>query len=529
MSKKIIVFTLCFLVFACTEDNGKITYVEDLTTLKNTTSGQVIGFKHINNSTAWFGIPYAKPPINELRWRAPQPIENSEEIIKATSFSDICFQNRSFVDYSEEKENYIGSEDCLYLNIHSPRNLSGNENLPVMVWIHGGGNTTGAGSGYDFSRLASEQKVIVITINYRLGPFGWFYHPSLIETTNSKEDKSGNYGLLDQILALKWVRQNIKDFGGNPNNVTIFGESAGGKNVFALLSSPLAKGLFHKAISQSGATNTITQKDASKFFDGKESSYGASSREAVSNLLVLSKLSKDENLIVRQSLLGEKNIDDIPDEELKTLTKDLRKSIDFIGDSLAKKGILPEDVIAQNQGTYLPRMYLKYLDTKKTPMGYTKSRKELDDETLEFLGEIEDVSLQGAKAIEEPLSDIVRHGVFEKIAENPNWVFRPGITEWRGKKVTSTWLKDEANRINQEIDIKRRNPKDRELAEELNTLANQADENLKNVDTTLYKQIPDTKEYGTLRGAYIRKEIYNDMISAGELSLIHISEPTRPY
>ena len=229
-----------------------------------------------------------------------------------------------------------------------------------------------------------------------------------------------------------------------------------------------------------------------------------------------SKLSKDENLIVRQSLLGEKNIDDIPDEELKTLTKDLRKSIDFIGDSLAKKGILPEDVVAQNQGTYLPRMYLKYLDTKKTPMGYTKSRKELDDETLEFLGEIEDVSLQGAKAIEEPLSDIVRHGVFEKIAENPNWVFRPGITEWRGRKVTSTWLKDEANRINQEIDIKRRDPKDRELAEELNTLANQADENLKNVDTTLYKQIPDTKEYGTLRGAYIRKEIYNDMISAGD-------------
>lgn len=112
-------------------------------------------------------------------------------------------------------------------------------------------------------------------------------------------------------------------------------------------------------------------------------------------------------------------------------------------------------------------------------MGYTKSRKELDDETLEFLGEIEDVSLQGAKAIEDPLSDIVRHGVFEKIAENPNWVFRPGITEWRGRKVTSTWLKDEANRINQEIDIKRRSPKDRELAEELNTLANQADENLK--------------------------------------------------
>ena len=231
-----------------------------------------------------------------------------------------------------------------------------------------------------------------------------------------------------------------------------------------------------------------------------------------------SKLSKDENSIVRQSLLGERNIDDIPDEELKTLTKDLRESIDFIGDSLVKKGILPEDVVAEKQGTYLPRMYLKYLDTKKTPMGYTKTKQELDDETLEFLGEIEDVSLQGAKAIEEPLSDIVRHGVFEKIAENPNWVFRPAITEWKGKKVTSTWLKDEANRINQEIDIGRRKPKSKykKLAKKLNELAYQTDANIKNVDTTLYKQIPDTKEYGTLRGAYIRKEIYNDMISAGD-------------
>ena len=148
-----------------------------------TSSGIVDGYKK-GRVLYWDDIPYAKPPINELRWSAPQPIEDSEEIIKATSFSDICFQNRSFVDYSEEKENYIGSEDCLYLNIHSPRNLSGNENLPVMVWIHGGGNTTGAGSGYDFSRLASEQKVIVITINYRLGPFGWFYHPSPVSYTH---------------------------------------------------------------------------------------------------------------------------------------------------------------------------------------------------------------------------------------------------------------------------------------------------------------------------------------------------------
>ena len=294
MFKKIIVFNLCLLIFACAEDKSKIVYIEDLTTLKNTSSGQVIGFNHKFNSLAWYGIPYAKPPVNELRWRAPQPIENDKEIIKATSFSDICFQNRSFVDYSEEKENYVGSEDCLYLNIHSPRNLAEDESLPVMVWIHGGGNTTGAGSAYDFSRLASEQKVIVITINYRLGPFGWFYHPSLIETTDSKEDKSGNFGLLDQILALKWVKKNIKEFGGNPDNVTIFGESAGGHNVFSLISSNLASGLFHRAISQSGSTRTTSVEDASNYADDElNPGWPTSSREIVNNLLIRNNDAKD--------------------------------------------------------------------------------------------------------------------------------------------------------------------------------------------------------------------------------------------
>ena len=156
-----------------------------------------------------------------------------------------------------------------------------------MVWIHGGGNTTGAGSAYDFSRLASEQKVIVITINYRLGPFGWFYHPSLIETSNSKEDKSGNYGLLDQILALKWVKKNIKEFGGNPNNITIFGESAGGHNVFSLISSNLASGLFHRAISQSGSTRTTSIEDASNYVDDEiNPGWPTSSKEIVNNLLI---------------------------------------------------------------------------------------------------------------------------------------------------------------------------------------------------------------------------------------------------
>ena len=295
MIKKSFVLISLLTLFSCTNDSqNKVIFIEDLDTLKETSSGQVIGFKHKNNSLAWFGIPYAEPPIDDLRWRAPKPKIRETEILKATSFADVCFQNRSFVDYSEEDGNYIGSEDCLYLNIHSPRNLTEESNLPVMLWIHGGGNTTGAGSAYDFSKLASEHEVIVVSLNYRLGPFGWFYHPSLNETSNLKEDKSGNFGLLDQILALKWLKNNIKEFGGNPKNITIFGESAGGHNVFSLISSQLAKGLFHRAISQSGSTRTTSIENASNYIDDeKNPGWPTSSREIVNNLLVKNKQAKD--------------------------------------------------------------------------------------------------------------------------------------------------------------------------------------------------------------------------------------------
>ena len=154
----------------------------------------------------------------------------------------------------------VGTEDCLYLDISAPvRNT--NELLPVMFWIHGGGNTSGLIDLYDFNKMVRRHNIIVVRINYRLGPFGWFSHPS-IQDFQTDLDKTSNFGTLDIIAALHWVKENIILFGGDPDNVTIFGESAGGHNVFSLLVTDKSKGLFHKAISMSGYTTSISPKDA---------------------------------------------------------------------------------------------------------------------------------------------------------------------------------------------------------------------------------------------------------------------------
>jgi para-nitrobenzyl esterase len=289
--KKISFLFLTIFLSACAIDTTKKENLEE-TKLISSFSDKYVGIE-LNNSYQWLGIPYAEPPQGSLRWKAPRALINQKEAVKALKFSDSCPQVPSISLDRGGKGNYTGSEDCLYLNVFTPKKISSNKKLPVMFWIHGGGNTSGEAASYDFSKLASTHELVIVSINYRLGFLGWFYHPSFAATSNNLEDKSGNFGTLDQIMALKWVKQNIEDFGGDKNNVTIFGESAGGHNVFALLSSPLAKGLFHKAISQSGATNTFTLKEASKFFDDKESSFLTSSKEVVSKLLVSSESSKD--------------------------------------------------------------------------------------------------------------------------------------------------------------------------------------------------------------------------------------------
>jgi para-nitrobenzyl esterase len=191
------------------------------------------------------GLPYARPPVGDLRWRPPQSAPPWEGARDCTAFAPHCPQPRPIMGKDEGSE----SEDCLYLNIWTP-SLKEGEKLPVMVWIHGGGFTTGSGSAkyYDGAHLA-RKGVVMVTINYRLGPFGFFAHPAL--SKESDHGVSGNYGILDMIAALEWVKENISSFGGNPNCVTIFGESAGSAAVTCLMASPLAKGLFHRAIAES--------------------------------------------------------------------------------------------------------------------------------------------------------------------------------------------------------------------------------------------------------------------------------------
>jgi len=193
----------------------------------------------------YLGIPYAVPPVGNLRWTPPQPNGRWHGVLQANQFGNFCTQPNGF-------GGTLGSEDCLTLNIYTPRarkNQNKHHGLPVMVWIHGGALVTGAGGDYDPTRMVEQGGVIVVTINYRLGLLGFFAHPAI----DAEGHLNGNYGLMDQQLALKWVQRNIAAFGGDSGRTTIFGESAGGQSVYANLASPTAAGLFQRAISESGS------------------------------------------------------------------------------------------------------------------------------------------------------------------------------------------------------------------------------------------------------------------------------------
>ncbi|MCT4703762.1 carboxylesterase/lipase family protein [Enterobacteriaceae bacterium H20N1] len=219
--------------------------------LVNVVQGKVAGTKE-GECNVFRGIPFAAPPVGELRWRAPAPPASWQGVRLATKFSSASWQSLEYCKAVGGGDPGEFSEDCLYLNIWTPVK-GGAKPLPVMVWLHGGGYTIGAGGlvPYDGREFASRG-VVLVSINYRLGHLGFFAHPAL-----EGEDPAGplyNFALMDQIAALEWVRENIHAFGGDAGNITLFGESAGARSVLSLLASPLAGGLFHKAIVQSAYT-----------------------------------------------------------------------------------------------------------------------------------------------------------------------------------------------------------------------------------------------------------------------------------
>jgi len=213
-----------------------------------THSGKVEG-KVDGSVQVFLGIPYAKPPVGKLRWKPPLPVAKWSGTRKATEFGSHCLQGKVYGDMNFHDPG--GSEDCLTLNVWVPAQAG--KKLPVMVWIYGGGFVAGTTSEarQDGMHLAQVDGVIVVSMNYRLGVFGFLVHTQLAE--ESGHNSAGNYGLLDQLEALKWVHENIAAFGGDPDNVTIFGESAGSYSVSAQMASPLGKGLFRRAIGESGA------------------------------------------------------------------------------------------------------------------------------------------------------------------------------------------------------------------------------------------------------------------------------------
>ena len=247
----ILIIAIVLLGTSCTVKN-----VSTLPQPVQIQNGKVEGIKSANsNVVVYKGIPYAAPPVGEFRWKEPQPPLSWEGVYVADKFCSSCIQNITGArnPWTDEFMSHDSiSEDCLFLNIWTPAKSS-SDKLPVLVYIHGGAFNEGSGSilVYDGEELA-KKGIIVVTINYRLGVLGFLAHPEL--TKESPNNASGNYGLLDQVAALKWIKTNIAAFGGDPGRVTIDGQSAGASSVNLLVASPLAKGLFTGAIAESGSS-----------------------------------------------------------------------------------------------------------------------------------------------------------------------------------------------------------------------------------------------------------------------------------
>jgi len=302
------------------------------------------------NVSGWLGLPYAEPPVGDLRWKAPRDFSGFKSNFDAINLPSRCMQvSNTYDEIMEDLKpgQIIGNEDCLYLNVYRPDNIDFNEEkLPVMFWIHGGGNTWGY-SASDMTtpkEFLNKHDVILVTVNYRLGPFGWLALNDFNNDSTNSLDQTYNFGTLDLVKALEWVNQNIEDFGGDKSNVTIFGESAGARNVMSLMVAPQSKDLFHRAISQSGYLNGDTLEEAIN-------KPRAGSLEFVKNQLEIKfpNISKSE---INEFILDNKKLESF----LRSLSAD--EIISFyrvregVGGLIDVPNSIPDGIVIPNEGLF---------------------------------------------------------------------------------------------------------------------------------------------------------------------------------
>ncbi len=260
MKKLQVIMGITAIVLSCVSTNSVLALSKS--TEVATKSGPVVGVQAEDGVEMFLGIPYAAPPVGDLRWKSPQPVAPWSEPLVADSFGPACPQKRG------AKIVEGTNEDCLRLNVWTP-NTKPTKKLPVMVWFHPGSFSINSGNRWVGKNLAKLGDIIVVSMNYRLNVFGFLALEEL-NAENSSHPTSGNYGLEDQILSLQWVQENIANFGGDPNNVTIYGESSGGMSVTTILVSPKAKGLFHKAITASGPSAAVNKPMATAVKEGAQ-------------------------------------------------------------------------------------------------------------------------------------------------------------------------------------------------------------------------------------------------------------------
>ncbi|XP_029464087.1 fatty acyl-CoA hydrolase precursor, medium chain-like isoform X2 [Rhinatrema bivittatum] len=377
---------ICFTAITATV-KGKGVLRPTVVTKYGKLKGKQLKVKGIDRRVeAFLGIPFANPPVGPLRFSPPQPAEPWNSVRDATSYPPMCPQRLDVLEIVKEltKTNYPPlqvSEDCLYLNVYTPAHCNKTSKLPVMMWIHGGAFLSGAASLYDGSALSAYENVVMVSIQYRLGVLGFF--------SSGDKHARGNWALLDQLAGLHWIQENIEHFGGDPESVTIFGESAGGISVSALIMSPLSKGLFQKAISESGVASLsgffVSDPEVIAHFTNKVTNYTGCNET-------------DSAAIV--SCLRKKKWEDLLDPTLITTIPNVPVVVDGV---LFQKS--PEELVPGEEGNPVPYLlginrqefgwllptglFSEYFYlTKKEYIGYIENPIQLRDHVIEMYGDM---------------------------------------------------------------------------------------------------------------------------------------------